>query len=47
MVFATGDLLNEETTRFLKESGRPCIEKPFMPAQIRDLVNEIAGDGED
>ena len=45
MIFATGDLLNEETGRFLKESGRPCIEKPFMPAQIRELVEEVsAGD---
>jgi PAS domain S-box-containing protein len=42
MVFATGDLLNAETERFLKASGRPCIEKPFMPAQIRRLVEEIA-----
>lgn len=42
IVFATGDLLNTETERFLKRSGRPCIEKPFMPAQIRQLVEEIA-----
>jgi len=42
IVFATGDLLNAETERFLKASGRPCIEKPFMPAQIRQLVEDIA-----
>lgn len=42
IVFATGDLLNAETERFLKKAGRPCIEKPFMPAQIRRLVEEIA-----
>jgi two-component system NtrC family sensor kinase len=42
MIFATGDLLNEETGRFVKESGRPCIEKPFMPAQIRELVEEVS-----
>ncbi|MGE5766392.1 MAG: ATP-binding protein, partial [Bacteroidota bacterium] len=42
IVFATGDLLNAETERFLKKTGRPCIEKPFMPAQIRRLVEEIA-----
>src|SRR3546814_18845482 len=42
VVFATGDLLNAETERFLKQSGRPCIEKPFMPAQIRQLAEEIA-----
>ena len=42
IVFATGDLLNAETERFLAQTGRPCIEKPFMPAQIRRLVEEIA-----
>ncbi|HEY9548558.1 MAG TPA: response regulator, partial [Kiloniellaceae bacterium] len=42
MIFATGDLLNAETERFLAASGRPCIEKPFMPAQIRRLVEETA-----
>ena len=41
-VFITGDLLNERTDRFLKKTGRPCIEKPFMPNQIRSLVEEIA-----
>ncbi len=41
-VFITGDLLNERTDRFLKKTGRPCIEKPFMPNQIRQLVDEIA-----
>ena len=46
MIFATGDLLNAETARFLEASGRPCIEKPFMPAQIRQLVDEIAAQGE-
>ena len=45
VIFATGDLLNEQTDRFLKESGRPCVEKPFLPAQIRDLVEKVAGRG--
>ncbi|NIA68486.1 PAS domain S-box protein [Pelagibius litoralis] len=45
-VFITGDLLNERTGRFLKKTGRPCIEKPFMPDQIRSLVEEIAARGE-
>ena len=46
MIFATGDLLNETTDRFLKASGRPCIEKPFMPAQIRELVEEVSAGGD-
>ena len=44
MIFATGDLLNETTHSFLKATGRPCIEKPFLPAQIRKLVDEV-GEG--
>ncbi|MEQ9606645.1 MAG: PAS-domain containing protein, partial [Kiloniellaceae bacterium] len=46
MIFATGDLLNAETERFLKASGRPCVEKPFMPSQIRQLVEELADGSE-
>ena len=45
IIFATGDLLNAETETFLKASGRPCIEKPFMPAQIRQLVEDAAANG--
>jgi len=47
IIFATGDLLNETTDRFLKESGRPCIEKPFLPSQIRELVEKVAGEIDD
>jgi len=46
MIFATGELLNAETERFLKASGRPCVEKPFMPSQIRLLVEELADGSE-
>ncbi len=42
MIFATGDLLNAETARFLAASGRPCVEKPFLPQQIRELVEDLA-----
>ena len=42
MIFATGDLLNAETERFLTASGRPCVEKPFLPQQIRELVEDLA-----
>jgi CheY-like chemotaxis protein len=46
IIFATGDLLNETTDSFLQSTGRPCIEKPFMPAQIRELVEQVAGENE-
>ena len=43
MIFVTGDTLGPATGRFLAESGRPVVEKPFVPAEIRRLVAAVAG----
>jgi CheY-like chemotaxis protein len=37
-IFATGDLLSAGSRQFLETSGRPCLEKPFQPDQVRRLV---------
>jgi CheY-like chemotaxis protein len=37
-IFATGDLLSAGSRQFLEDSGRPCLEKPFQPDQVRRLV---------
>ena len=29
------------------QSGRPVIEKPFLPSEVRRVVAELAGDGDD
>jgi len=42
-VFVTGDTLGPATGRFLADSGRPVIEKPFVPAEIRRLVGALGG----
>ena len=44
-IFVTGDTLGPATGRFLADCGRPVIEKPFAPGEIRQLVCAIAGNG--
>ncbi len=43
VIFVTGDTVNEETTRLLKETGAPCIEKPFRVADLISTVREKFG----
>ena len=38
LVFVTGDSLSESVAAFLAESGRPAIEKPFAPEDVRRVV---------
>ena len=46
-IFATGDLLNEATDRFLSQVERPCLGKPFLPEQVRHIVSEVAAQEKD
>jgi PAS domain S-box-containing protein len=39
--FVTGDTLGPAAVHFLKEAGRPFIEKPFSRQAIRSLVAEL------
>jgi PAS domain S-box-containing protein len=41
-VIVTGDALSATVSSFLVETSRPCIEKPFIPADIVRLVAAIA-----
>ena len=34
IVFITGDIANEETVATLRETGAPCVEKPFRVGNI-------------
>ena len=38
-VFVTGDTLSGNFESFLAETGRPVIEKPFTPREIREIVS--------
>ena len=42
VVFVTGDTLASTLREFVAESGRPVIEKPFLPAEVRRIVAELA-----
>lgn len=43
-VFVTGDALNRVTAEFLARSGRPVLEKPFLPEEVRRLVAALDAD---
>ena len=46
VVFVTGDTLASALREFASESGRPVIEKPFLPGEVRRIVAEVAMAGE-
>lgn len=39
--FITGDTLSKEAERFLENSGRPYLEKPVGPVELRRLVSSM------
>jgi CheY-like chemotaxis protein len=39
IVFTSGDMMREETQRFLAESGCPSLEKPY---ELTELVRVLA-----
>ena len=39
--FVTGDTLGAAAGAFLAHSGRPSLEKPFVPADLRRLMAEL------
>jgi CheY-like chemotaxis protein len=41
MAFVTGDTLSQASERFLAEIRRPLLEKPFLPADVRRLIDEL------
>ena len=41
VIFASGDTLHPETRRFIENSGRPCIDKPFEIQTLREAVLEV------
>jgi FixJ family two-component response regulator len=42
-VFITGDIANEETVATLRETGAPCVEKPFRVQQFIDVISKTFG----
>jgi DNA-binding NtrC family response regulator len=46
LIFITGDIANEETVATLRETGAPCVEKPFRVQQLIDVVSKTFGKAE-
>jgi len=42
VVFITGDMLTTKLREFVAASGRPLIEKPFLPSDVRRVVVDLA-----
>ena len=40
-IFITGDTMNVDIQLFLKESGMPCLVKPFKPEELVKAVKKI------
>jgi len=43
IIFITGDIANEETVATLRQTGAPCVEKPFRVQQFIDIVSQTFG----
>ncbi len=41
VIFITGDALSPTVQTFLAGTGQPYLEKPFAPAEVRSIVQEI------
>jgi PAS domain S-box-containing protein len=46
VVFVTGDTLASALREFVAECGRPVIEKPFLPSDVRRVVAELITEAE-
>ena len=44
VVFVTGDTLASALREFVSSSGRPVIEKPFLPSEVRRVIAELVVD---
>ena len=43
VIFLTGDALSPEVAEFIGASGRPSLDKPFDPEQVRRIVSQALG----
>jgi DNA-binding NtrC family response regulator len=43
VVFITGDTANDDTVATLRQTGAPCVEKPFLVQQFISVVEKTIG----
>ena len=41
VVFTTGDILSGNIALFLQTCNRPFLQKPFLPAELKEIVRKI------
>ena len=41
IAFVTGDTLGAAASAFLARTGRPILEKPFVPSELRRLMTDL------
>jgi hypothetical protein len=41
MIFMTGDVINDTFQKFLEETGKPCLSKPFAIGEFRATVARV------
>jgi DNA-binding NarL/FixJ family response regulator len=41
VIFITGDTLSSQVQKLLTDTRRPVIEKPFMPAEVGNIVKDV------
>ncbi len=41
IILTTGDVISGDTARFLSESHRPSLPKPFSPADLLDKIKTV------
>lgn len=46
IVYITGDIVNEDTVAILRETGAPCVEKPFRVQDLLATVEKTIGKGQ-
>lgn len=41
VIFTTGDCMGDGTRQFLDRVNRPCLSKPYTPAQLINLIRNV------
>jgi DNA-binding NtrC family response regulator len=43
IVFITGDIANQDTVTTLRQTGAPCLEKPFLVQPFIEIIQKTMG----
>ena len=40
VIFTSGSVVSGDTLRFMEQTGRPSLPKPFTPDELRNIINK-------